>query len=189
MSSWREQILRDSEEVITKFTGLYQSIDKGNNELQSIAGPVSEELDHAKLQHETFQKMVNCPINDLLKFGVIDHPRAHNKALITLDYWVDQIEFVLEKIEKIKEETLDVKHQMEQIVLRMSPGFLGTSFTLREANDTIQLFKGITSQGLMPEVTFDRESINNLLACRNFVKYLIEVGNKYFKLLDRLRDE
>ncbi|KAH9296356.1 hypothetical protein KI387_039944, partial [Taxus chinensis] len=86
VSSWREKILRDSEEVITKFTGLYQSIDKANNELQEIAGPISEELDHARLQHETFQKMVDCPTDDLLKFGVIDHPRAHNKALVTLDY-------------------------------------------------------------------------------------------------------
>ncbi|KAH9313599.1 hypothetical protein KI387_022226, partial [Taxus chinensis] len=107
VSSWREQILKDSEEVITKFTELYQNIDQANKELQAIAGPISEELDHARLQHETFQKMLDFPVNDLMKFGIFDHPRAPNKILVALDYQVDQMEFVLEKIDKIKEEALD----------------------------------------------------------------------------------
>ncbi|KAH9289463.1 hypothetical protein KI387_033580, partial [Taxus chinensis] len=81
---------------------------------------------------------------------------------------VDQLEFVLEKIDKVKEVALDVMHQMEQIVLRMSPGLL-TPFTLRKVEETIQIFKEIVSQGLGPKVTFDAESINNLLACRDFI--------------------
>ncbi|KAH9303799.1 hypothetical protein KI387_008203, partial [Taxus chinensis] len=48
---------------------------------------------------------------------------------------------------------------------------------------------GIASQGLESEVTFDTESINNLLAYRDFVGYLMEVGNEYFKVPERLRDE
>lgn len=54
VSSWREQILKDSEEVITKFTELYRNIDQANNELQAIARPISKELYHVRLQHETF---------------------------------------------------------------------------------------------------------------------------------------
>ncbi|KAH9314117.1 hypothetical protein KI387_022744, partial [Taxus chinensis] len=86
VSTWREQILKDSEEVITKFTELYQNIDQVNKELQEIAGPISEELDHARLQHETFQKMLDCLVNDLVKFDIFDHPRAPNKVLAALDY-------------------------------------------------------------------------------------------------------
>ncbi|KAH9328645.1 hypothetical protein KI387_000753, partial [Taxus chinensis] len=52
---------------------------------------------------------------------------------------------------------------------------LTPSHALRKEDDTIQLFKGIASQGLESEVTFDEESINNLLAYRNFVGYLMEV--------------
>ncbi|KAH9297244.1 hypothetical protein KI387_028926, partial [Taxus chinensis] len=43
--------------------------------------------------------------------------------------------------------------------------------------------------GLGPEVTFDAESINNLLSCRDFIGYLIEVENDYFKLPERFTDE
>ncbi|KAH9314811.1 hypothetical protein KI387_023438, partial [Taxus chinensis] len=102
---------------------------------------------------------------------------------------VDQLEFVLEKIDKIKEEALDVMHQMEQIVLRISPCLLTPSFTLRKADETIRIFKEIISQGLGPEVTFDAEPINNLLACRDFIGYLIEVENEYSKLPEKLTDE
>ncbi|KAH9306262.1 hypothetical protein KI387_010666, partial [Taxus chinensis] len=48
---------------------------------------------------------------------------------------------------------------------------------------------GIMSQGFRSEATFDVESINNLLAYRDFVGYLMEAGNEYFKLPERLRDE
>ncbi|KAH9327846.1 hypothetical protein KI387_043780 [Taxus chinensis] len=160
-----------------------------NRELQAIAGPISEELDHSKMQHETFQKMLDCSVEDLVKFGVFGHPRALNKILSTLDYRVDQLEFVLEKIDKVKEEALDAMHQMEQIVLRMSPSLLTPSFTLRKVEETIQIFKEIVSQGLGPEVTFDAESINNLLACRDFIGYLIEAENDYSKLPEKLTDE
>ncbi|KAH9303393.1 hypothetical protein KI387_014976, partial [Taxus chinensis] len=51
----------------------------------------------------------------------------------------------------------------------MSPGFLTPSFALRKVEETIRIFKEIVSQGLGPEVTFDTESINNLLACRDFI--------------------
>ncbi|KAH9302230.1 hypothetical protein KI387_013813, partial [Taxus chinensis] len=64
-SSWRDQILKDSEEVIVKFIELYQNINQVNKYLQAIAGPISEELDHARLQHETFQKMLDCSVNNL----------------------------------------------------------------------------------------------------------------------------
>ncbi|KAH9295829.1 hypothetical protein KI387_039417, partial [Taxus chinensis] len=86
VSAWRDQILKESEGVIVRFTELYQNIDRGNKALQAIAGPISEELDHARLQHETFQKMLDCSVEDLVKFGVFDHPRAPNKILSTLDY-------------------------------------------------------------------------------------------------------
>ncbi|KAH9311141.1 hypothetical protein KI387_026176, partial [Taxus chinensis] len=188
ISDWRSQILKESEGFITKFTDLYHNINRTNRELQVIAGPISEELDHAKMQHKTFQRMLDCSVDDLVKFGVFGHPRALNKILSTLDYRVDQLEFVLEKIDKVKEVALDAMHQMEQIVLTMSPGLL-TPFTLRKVEETIQIFKEIVSQGLGPEVTFDAESINNLLACRDFIGYLIEAENDYSKLPERLIDE
>ncbi|KAH9297436.1 hypothetical protein KI387_029118, partial [Taxus chinensis] len=43
--------------------------------------------------------------------------------------------------------------------------------------------------GLASEATFDKESINNLLAYCDFIGYLMEVGNEYVKLPKRLRDE
>ncbi|KAH9313058.1 hypothetical protein KI387_028093, partial [Taxus chinensis] len=43
--------------------------------------------------------------------------------------------------------------------------------------------------GLGPEVTFDAESINNLLACHDFIGYLIEVENDYSKLSEKIIDE
>ncbi|KAH9296201.1 hypothetical protein KI387_039789, partial [Taxus chinensis] len=43
--------------------------------------------------------------------------------------------------------------------------------------------------GLASVATFDIESINNLLDYHEFVGYLMEVGNEYFKLPERLRDE
>ncbi|KAH9297092.1 hypothetical protein KI387_028774, partial [Taxus chinensis] len=124
----------------------------------------------------------------LVKFGVFGHPRALNKIMSTLDYRVDQLEFVLEKIDKVKEEALDAMHQMERIVLNMSLGLL-TPFTLRKADKTTQIFKEIVSQGMGPEVTFDAESINNLLACRDFIGLLIEAKKYYSKLLEKLTDE
>ncbi|KAH9323115.1 hypothetical protein KI387_017754, partial [Taxus chinensis] len=63
---WRSQILKESEGVIAKFTDLYQNINRTNRELQAIAGPISEELDHARMQHETFQKMLDCSVDDLV---------------------------------------------------------------------------------------------------------------------------
>ncbi|KAH9287445.1 hypothetical protein KI387_031562, partial [Taxus chinensis] len=189
VSTGRDQILKDSEEVIFKFTELYQNISQVNKDLQEITGPISEELDHARLQHEMFQKMLDCSVDDLVKFDIFDHPRVPNKILAALDYRVDQMEFILEKIDKVKEEALDAMHQMEQIVLRMSLGLLTPSFTLRKADETIRIFKEIISQGLGPEATFDTECINNLLACRDFVGYLMEAGNEYFKLPEKLRDE
>ncbi|KAH9307247.1 hypothetical protein KI387_035158, partial [Taxus chinensis] len=51
---------------------------------------------------------------------------------------------------------------------------LTPSLTLRSADDTIQIFKELASQGTGPEVTFEIESINNLLACRDFIGSLIE---------------
>ncbi|KAH9302680.1 hypothetical protein KI387_014263, partial [Taxus chinensis] len=77
--------------------------------------PISEELEHARLQHETFQQMFDCSVKDLVNFGVFGHPRVLNKVISTLDYRMDQLEFVLEKIDKVKEEALDAMHQMEQI--------------------------------------------------------------------------
>ncbi|KAH9305627.1 hypothetical protein KI387_010031, partial [Taxus chinensis] len=77
-------------------------------------------------------------------------------------------------IDKVKEEALDAMHQMEKIVLSMTPGLLTPSLTLRSADDTIRIFKELASQGTGPEVTFDIESINNLLACRDFIGSLIE---------------
>ncbi|KAH9308942.1 hypothetical protein KI387_036853, partial [Taxus chinensis] len=43
--------------------------------------------------------------------------------------------------------------------------------------------------GLGPEVTFDAESINNMLACRDFIRFLIEAENDYSKLPEKLIDE
>ncbi|KAH9303235.1 hypothetical protein KI387_014818, partial [Taxus chinensis] len=189
VSAWRSQILKDSERVIAKFTDLYLNINKANKELQALAGPILEELDHARLQHETFQRMFDCSVEVLVKFGVFGHPRALNKVLSTLDYQMDQLEFVLEKIDKVKEEALDAMHQMEQIVLNMSPGLLTPSFALRKVDETIQIFKEIVSQGLGPEVTFDAESINNLLAYRDFIRFLIEAEKEYSKLPEKLIDE
>ncbi|KAH9324945.1 hypothetical protein KI387_005123, partial [Taxus chinensis] len=40
-----------------------------------------------------------------------------------------------------------------------------------------------------PEVTFDTESINNLLSCSDFIGFLIEAGKYYSKLLEKLIDE
>ncbi|KAH9314884.1 hypothetical protein KI387_020889, partial [Taxus chinensis] len=40
-----------------------------------------------------------------------------------------------------------------------------------------------------PEVTFDIESINNLLACRDFIGSLIEAGKDYSKVPEKLIDE
>ncbi|KAH9297090.1 hypothetical protein KI387_028772, partial [Taxus chinensis] len=51
-------------------------------------------------------------------------------------------------IDKVKEEALDAMHQMEQIVLNMSPGLLPPSFTLRKVDETTQIFKEIVSQGM-----------------------------------------
>ncbi|KAH9321285.1 hypothetical protein KI387_015924, partial [Taxus chinensis] len=62
------------------------TINQTNREIQAIAGPISEELDHARMQHETFQKMLDCSVKDLVKFGIFGHPRALNKILSTLDY-------------------------------------------------------------------------------------------------------
>ncbi|KAH9326365.1 hypothetical protein KI387_006543, partial [Taxus chinensis] len=42
--------------------------------------------------------------------------------------------------------------------------------------------------GLGLEVTFDAESINNMLACRDFIGYLIEAENDYSKLPKKLTD-
>ncbi|KAH9321163.1 hypothetical protein KI387_015802, partial [Taxus chinensis] len=67
MSPWIEGVLKDSEEIIMKFTRLYQSIDQANKELQVVVGSLFEELDNASLQHETFQAMVDCSADDLLK--------------------------------------------------------------------------------------------------------------------------
>ncbi|KAH9306984.1 hypothetical protein KI387_011388, partial [Taxus chinensis] len=64
---------------------------------------------------------------------------------------MDQLEFILENIDNVKEEALDAMHQMEQIVLNMSPGLLTPSFTLRKVDETIHIFKEIVSQGLGPE--------------------------------------
>ncbi|KAH9308663.1 hypothetical protein KI387_036574, partial [Taxus chinensis] len=89
----------------------------------------------------------------------------------------------------VKEEALDAMHQMEQIVLTMSPRLLTPSFTLRKVDETIQIFKEIVSQGLGLEVTFDAESINNLLAYRDFIRFLIEAENEYSKLPEKLTDE
>ncbi|KAH9294191.1 hypothetical protein KI387_040604 [Taxus chinensis] len=189
VSAWRSQILKDSEKVIAEFSDLYLNISKVNKELQALAGPISEELEHARLQHEAFQQMFDCSVEDLVKFGVFGHPRALNKIMSTLDYRVDQLEFILEKIDKVKEEALDAMHQMERIVLNMSPGLLTPSFTLRKADETTRIFKEIASQGTGPEVTFDTESINNLLACRDFIGFLIEAEKDYSKLPEKLIDE
>ncbi|KAH9331884.1 hypothetical protein KI387_003992, partial [Taxus chinensis] len=43
--------------------------------------------------------------------------------------------------------------------------------------------------GLGPKVTFNAESIKNLLACCDFIGYLIEVENDYSKLPEKLTDE
>ncbi|KAH9309894.1 hypothetical protein KI387_037805, partial [Taxus chinensis] len=107
----------------------------------------------------------------------------------TLDYRIDQLEFVLEKIDRVKEEALDAMHQMEKIVLTMTQRLLTPSLTLRSADETIRIFKEIASQGTGPEVTFDTESINNLLACRDFIGFLIEAGKDYSKLPENLIDE
>ncbi|KAH9331108.1 hypothetical protein KI387_003216, partial [Taxus chinensis] len=104
------------------------------------------ELDNAKLQQGTFQMMVNCSADDLLKVDVIDHLQAHYIALTALDYRVDQMEFILERIDKIKEEALEALHNMDKIVLKMSPRLLTASYELREADDTFQHFKAIVSQ-------------------------------------------
>jgi hypothetical protein len=133
--------------------------------------------------------MFDCSVEDLVKFGVFGHPRALNKTISTLDYRIDQLEFVLEKIDKVKEEALDAMHQMEKIVLAMNPGLLTPSLTLRSADETIRIFKEIASQGTGPEVTFDAESINNLLACRDFIGFLIEAEKDYSKLPEKLIEE
>ncbi|KAH9302315.1 hypothetical protein KI387_013898, partial [Taxus chinensis] len=57
------------------------------------------------------------------------------------------------------------------------------------AGETIQIFKKIASQGTAPEVTFDSESINNLLACRDFIGFLIEAEKDYSKLPEKLVEE
>ncbi|KAH9324213.1 hypothetical protein KI387_004391, partial [Taxus chinensis] len=133
--------------------------------------------------------MFDYSVKDLVKFGIFGHPRALNKIMSTLDYQVDQLEFVLEKIDKVKEAALNTMHQMERIILNMSLGFLTPSFTLRKADETIQIFKEIISQGLGPEVTFFAESINNLLACQDFIGSLIEAEKDYSKLPKKLIDE
>ncbi|KAH9326795.1 hypothetical protein KI387_006973, partial [Taxus chinensis] len=51
------------------------------------------------------------------------------------------------------------------------------------------VFNEIVSQRLGPEVMFDAKSISNLLACRDFIGYLIEVENVYSKLPEKLTDE
>ncbi|KAH9309264.1 hypothetical protein KI387_037175, partial [Taxus chinensis] len=71
----------------------------------------------------------------------------------------------------------------------MSLGLLTPSFTLRKAEETIQIFKVIISQDMGPEVTFDAESINNLLACRDFIGLLIEAEKDYSNLPEKLIDE
>ncbi|KAH9308806.1 hypothetical protein KI387_036717, partial [Taxus chinensis] len=90
--------------------------------------------------------MVNYSADDLLKFGVINHPRAHNKALTALDYQVDQMEYILERIDKIKDEALDARYNMEQTVTKMAPEMLSESYNLREVDDTFQHFKTIVTQ-------------------------------------------
>ncbi|KAH9315660.1 hypothetical protein KI387_024287, partial [Taxus chinensis] len=50
-------------------------------------------------------------------------------------------------------------------------------------------FKEIVSRGMGPEVTFDAESINNLLACQDFIGLLIEAEKDYSKLPEKLIDE
>ncbi|KAH9287646.1 hypothetical protein KI387_031763, partial [Taxus chinensis] len=56
VSAWRSQILKDSEKVIAEYISLYLNIEKANKELQTLAIPVSEELENARLQHEAFQQ-------------------------------------------------------------------------------------------------------------------------------------
>ncbi|KAH9295092.1 hypothetical protein KI387_038680, partial [Taxus chinensis] len=90
--------------------------------------------------------MVNYSADDLLKINVINHPHAHNKALTALDYWVDQMEYILERIDKIKDEALEARYNMEQTVAKMAPGMLSESYNLREVDDTFQHFKAIVTQ-------------------------------------------
>ncbi|KAH9326602.1 hypothetical protein KI387_006780, partial [Taxus chinensis] len=66
---------------------------------------------------------------------------------------------------------------------------LSESYTLTEADDTFQCFKAIVTQGLAPEVTFDRESINNLLAYHDFIGFLIDACEEFTRLPDKLKDE
>ncbi|KAH9298056.1 hypothetical protein KI387_029738, partial [Taxus chinensis] len=66
---------------------------------------------------------------------------------------------------------------------------LTPSFTLRKAEETIHIFKEIISQGVGLEVTFNAESINNLLAYRDFIGLLIEAEKDYSNLLEKLTDE
>ncbi|KAH9309256.1 hypothetical protein KI387_037167, partial [Taxus chinensis] len=93
------------------------------------------------------------------------------------------------RIDKIKDEALDARYNMEQTVTKMSPGMLSESYNLREADDTFQCFKAIVTQGLAPEVTFDRESINNLLACHDFISFLIDACETFTELPDKLKNE
>ncbi|KAH9326620.1 hypothetical protein KI387_006798, partial [Taxus chinensis] len=65
VSTWRDQILKDNKDVIVKFTELYQNINQVKKDLQGIVGPISKELDHARLQHKTFQKMIEFSVDDL----------------------------------------------------------------------------------------------------------------------------
>ncbi|KAH9331768.1 hypothetical protein KI387_003876, partial [Taxus chinensis] len=60
---------------------------------------------------------------------------------------------------------------------------------MRSADETIWIFKEIASQGMGPEVTFDTKSINNLLACRDFIGFLIESEKDYSKLPEKLISE
>ncbi|KAH9308807.1 hypothetical protein KI387_036718, partial [Taxus chinensis] len=56
------------------------------------------------------------------------------------------MEYILERIDKIKDEALDARYNMEQIVTKISTGMLSESYNLKEANDTFQHFKAIITQ-------------------------------------------
>ncbi|KAH9298492.1 hypothetical protein KI387_030174, partial [Taxus chinensis] len=127
ISSWIERLLRDGKEVLRKFTLLYQDIIQASKELQAVAGSLFEELDNARLQRETLRTMVNCSADDLVNVGIINHPRAHKKALTALDYRVDQIEYIMERIDKAKDEALEARYNMEDTIAKMAPGMLSES--------------------------------------------------------------
>ncbi|KAH9303260.1 hypothetical protein KI387_014843, partial [Taxus chinensis] len=73
---------------------------------QTLASPVSEELENAQTQTRGLPTNVRTVSRRFGTLGSIRSSKDLQKTMSTLGYQIDQLELVLEKIDKVKEEAL-----------------------------------------------------------------------------------